>query len=439
MISQKQDVMGTLITIGDEILFGSIPNGNAQHIAIELRSRGFLLSSMVVVGDEEEKIVPVLKRGIEMSHFVIVTGGLGPTDDDRTSGAVSRAFMRPLTPDAAYVGWLKQRLAERGREWNREVARMADLPRGARKIGLGMAGYALEHEGVPCYFLPGVPSEMHWLMEHEVIPDLEARFPRRRRHVKHVLRFHGLPESSMNQLLRDLGEQHPEVQIGYLPQIGENWITLFASGEDEAEAHDRARAVEEEVVARLGVIHLVGRGGDGLEAAVGRLLRERGWKVGVAESCTGGLLARKITAVSGASEYFERGFVTYSNAAKVELLGVNGQLILEHGAVSGPVAAAMSEGTRGRAGVDASLAISGIAGPMGGTPQKPVGTVFVSCSTPAGTVVERHLFDGNREHVQECAAQAALALLWRILSHDSQLRRSGHPPEDSGSAGGPHP
>ncbi|MCU0573256.1 MAG: CinA family nicotinamide mononucleotide deamidase-related protein [Syntrophobacteraceae bacterium] len=439
MMSQKQEVTGTLITIGDEILFGSIPNGNAQHIAIELRSRGFLLSGMVVVGDEEEKIIPVLKRGIELSHFVIVTGGLGPTDDDRTSGAVSRAFLRPLMPDAAYVEWLKRRLAERGRAWSREIARMADLPRGARKIGLGMAGYALEHEGVPCYFLPGVPSEMQWLMEHEVMPDLDARFPHRRRHVKHVLRFHGLPESSMNQLLKDLGGQRPEVQIGYLPQIGENWITLFASGEDEAEAHDRARAVEEEVVARLGAVHLVGRGDDGLEVAVGRLLRERGWKVSVAESCTGGLLARKITAVSGASDYFERGFVTYSNAAKMELLGVDGQLILEHGAVSGPVAAAMAEGTRARAGVEASLSISGIAGPTGGTPQKPVGTVFIGCSTPAGTVVEGHLFSGNREHVQECAAQAALALLWRILTHDSQLRRSGHPPEDPGGAGGPHP
>ena len=312
MASQKQDIKGTLITIGDEILFGSIPNGNAQHIAVELRNRGFLLSRMVVVGDDEEQIIPVLKRGIELSHFVIITGGLGPTDDDRTSEAVARALLRPLTPDAAYSDWLKRRLAEGGRPWSKEIARMASLPRGARKIGLGMAGYALEHEGIPCYFLPGVPHEMRWLMEREVIPDLEARFPMRRRHVKLVLRFHGLPESSMNQMLKDLEPLHPDVQIGYLPQIGENWVTLCASGDDEAEAHERVRRAVEPVLARLGARYLVGFGDEGLEAAVGRLLRRRGWKLCVAESCTGGLLSRKITAVSGASDYFERGLVTVS-------------------------------------------------------------------------------------------------------------------------------
>jgi len=419
MSSDKQDIIGTLITIGDEILFGNIPNGNAQYIAIELRSRGFLLSTMEVVGDDEGKVIPLLKKGIGVSHFVIVTGGLGPTDDDRTSEAVSRAFERPLLPDAAYVEWLKQRLAERGRPWSEEVARMARLPRGARKIGLGMAGYALEHEAVPCYFLPGVPHEMRWLMEHEVIPDLEARFPHRRHHVKHVLRFHGLPESSMNRQLKSLSEEHPEVQIGYLPQIGENWITLFASGDDEAEAHELAHRVEEEVLARLGVGHLVGRESEGLEVAVGKLLLERGWKLAVAESCTGGLLSSKITSVSGASDYYERGFITYSNASKSDLLDVNERLIVDHGAVSEPVAAAMAEGACRRAGVEAALGITGIAGPTGGSPEKPVGTVFIGCSIPAGTVVERHLFSGDREHVQECAAQAALAMLWRVLARDS--------------------
>ncbi len=419
MSLDTRDIIGTLITIGDEILFGSIPNDNAQYIAIELRSRGFLLSGMEVVGDDEEKIIPLLKKGIGVSHFVIVTGGLGPTDDDRTNAAVSRAFARPLLPDAAYVEWLKQRLAERGRPWTEEVARMARLPRGARKIGLGMAGYALEHETVPCYFLPGVPHEMRWLMEHEVIPDLEARFPHRRHHVKHVLRFHGLPESSMNQLLKSLGEEHPEVQIGYLPQIGENWITLFASGDDEADAHELAHRVEEEVVARLGESHLVGRDEEGLEVTIGRLLRKRGWRMSAAESCTGGLLSRKITRVGGASDYYERGFITYSNASKSDLLGVEERLIIDHGAVSEPVAAAMAEGARRRAGVEAALGVTGIAGPTGGSLEKPVGTVFIGCSIPAGTVVERHLFSGDREHVQECAAQAALALLWRVLSHDS--------------------
>lgn len=419
MEENSRDVTGTLITIGDEILFGDIPNGNAHYIATGLRSKGFLLSGMIVVGDEEEKIASMLKKVIKVSDFVIATGGLGPTDDDRTSDAVAKALERPLEPDTIYAEWLKKRLAERGAHWTPEIARMARLPRGARKIGLGMAGYALIHNGVPCYFLPGVPHEMKWLMENEVLPDLQKLFPSRRFHVKHRLRFHGLTESTMNRLLKDLAAEVPEVRIGYLPQIGENWITLFASGSTEEEAHQQVRHVEEEVIARLGSSHLVGRGDVGLPEALGILLRARGWKISVAESCTGGLLSRKITGVAGASDYFERGFITYSNASKSELLGVPESLILEHGAVSEAVATAMADGARRRACADGSLAVTGIAGPSGGSREKPVGTVFIGCSTAVRCVTEKHLFSGSREHIQECAAQAALALLWRVLSHDS--------------------
>jgi nicotinamide-nucleotide amidase len=154
---------------------------------------------------------------------------------------------------------------------------------------------------------------------------------------------------------------------------------------------------------------------------VGLQLRKKGWKLTTAESCTGGLLSRKITSVSGASDYFDRGFVTYSNEAKVQLLGVPDELLLKHGAVSEAVARAMAEGARGCASVDASVAITGIAGPTGESPGKPVGTVFIACSTPSKTVVENHLFSGSREHVQECAAQAALVLLWKVLADDSNL------------------
>jgi nicotinamide-nucleotide amidase len=419
MAEESRNVTGTLITIGDEILFGDIPNGNAHFIATELRSGGFLLSEMVVVGDEEEHISSVLKKVMKVSHFVIATGGLGPTDDDRTSEAVSKALGRPLVPDIHYTQWLENRLAERGVAWTAEIARMARFPEGARKIGLGMAGYALIHDGVPCYFLPGVPHEMKWLMENEVIPELRRLFPSPGTHVKHVLRFHGLTESTMNRLLKDLTPEHPDVRIGYLPQIGENWITVLASGGDEPEAHERAGRVEAEVVARLGSAHLVGRGDVGLAEAVGNLLRGRGWTMSAAESCTGGLLSRKITGVAGASDYFDRGFITYSNASKSELLGVPEGLIMEHGAVSEAVATAMAEGARRQAGVDASLAVTGIAGPSGGSPEKPVGTVFIGCSTAAATLVEKHWFGGSREHVQECAAQTALALLWKVLTHDS--------------------
>jgi nicotinamide-nucleotide amidase len=408
-------VFGSLLTIGDEILFGDIANGNAQHIAVELRAKGFRLERMVTAGDQEDEIVKTLSLCHQGSHFLIVTGGLGPTDDDRTNAAVSRAFNRALLLDHDYTQWLKERLAKTGRSWSDQIAKMAQMPQGAIKLGLGMAGYFLEHENVPCYFLPGVPHEMKTLLAELVIPDLEKRFPHRLACLKQILRIQGFYESELNRRLKALGEEDTGVEIGYLPHDAEIRLTFLAIAETESIARARIEAVEQKIIALIGEEHVVGRNEETLERVIGTRLRAQGWRMAVAESCTGGLVSRKITAIAGASDYFERGLVTYSNEAKEELLKVPKELIADSGAVSDGVALAMAKGLRDEAGVDVALAITGIAGPTGGTEEKPVGTVFIACATPNRCEVEKYVFSGNRELIQERAAQAALMLLWRSL------------------------
>lgn len=415
MKATVDQVIGSLITIGDEILGGDISNGNAHHIALELRSCGFRLNRIITVGDHEDAIIQTVQECLGNCRFLIVTGGLGPTEDDRTPNAVSRALGKPLLPNDEYLGWLRNRLAETGRPWSDEVGRMAYLPEGAIKIGVGMAGFSLEHDGIPCYFLPGVPGEMRWLMANIVVPDLERRFPRRLRYLKEFLRIQGLYESEISGRLRGFDPSSLGVEIGYLPQGPEVWLTLFASADTEEEARSKIADSERAIRQRFDPHHISGRSADSLERVVGRELLARSWRLSVAESCTGGLLSRRITSVPGASDYFERGCIVYSNQAKTDLLKVPESLLTAHGAVSEPVAAAMAEGMRKQAGVDIALAVTGIAGPAGGSPEKPVGTVFIACASQRGTSVEKHLFRGDRERVQECAAHGALVHLWRTL------------------------
>jgi nicotinamide-nucleotide amidase len=410
-----REAIGLLITVGDELLLGDIPNGNSHHIACELRAGGFRLGRMETVGDAEEEIVRALQDGLGRFQFVIVTGGLGPTDDDRTSEAASKVFNRPLELNVEYEMRLKEYVASRGRKWSEAVSRMAMMPEGASKLvgSTPMAGFFLEHQGIPWYFLPGVPFEMKELLAQWVIPDLEQRYPNHAVYLKRILRVQGLPESVIGSRLQELAGNETEAAIGYLPQLCENWVTLFTAAESGEEAARRVERTAREVVARLGAECVSGEGDEDIETTIGLQLRRKGWKLALAESCTGGLLSRRVTSVAGASDYFDRAFITYSNAAKTELLGVPEDLLLAYGAVSEPVAAAMAKGARERAKVDVALSITGIAGPGGGSPEKPVGTVFIACATPQGTTVEKHLFAGSRERIQEGSAHAALVLLWR--------------------------
>ncbi len=414
-MNSSREVLGSLLTIGDEILQGDIPNGNAHHIAAELREKGFRLQHIFTVGDREEEIAEMLLHCTNRSHFVIVSGGLGPTEDDRTNAAVSRAFGVPLIHDSVYVKWLKDELADRGRPWTEEAEKLSELPQGALKIGQEMAGYFLEQENVPCYFLPGVPHEMKYLMARFVLADLEKRFPQRPHYVKRVLRFQDVFESEIGHRLKQVDVEAWNLEVGYYPQLREVWVALGATADDPGEARMRLAEGEMVVLERLGREKMSGYKDDPLEKVVGRQLLQKSWKMAVAESCTGGLVAQRITSVSGASRYFDRGFVTYSNEAKMALLGLPQELLQAHGAVSGPVAQAMAQGAMEKARVEIALGITGIAGPTGGSRDKPVGTVYMACATAHDSRVEKHQFHGDRETIRQVAGQAALQLLWRSL------------------------
>ncbi|MGQ9484090.1 MAG: CinA family nicotinamide mononucleotide deamidase-related protein [Desulfosoma sp.] len=411
------EIRGSLLTIGDEILLGDILNTNAHHIAGVLRAHGFRLQRVVVVEDAEEAIALQLEQLTAQSRFVIVTGGLGPTDDDRTKSAVTRAFALPMAVDEADLKGLMARVKARGGQWSDRLGRLAQLPQGAVRLAPGrpMAGFSLEHRGVPCYFLPGVPHEMETLLQEVVLPDLMRRFPERPACAQRVLRIYGLMETEINERLSAFDAVSYGVKVGYLPQTAENWVTLLASATDTAEAQRRLNGAEKELVSLLGLDYVIGRDDESLEKVVGTLLRQRAWKLAVAESCTGGLLAARLTALPGASDYFDRGLVTYSNQAKSELLGVPQELLQTHGAVSRPVCEAMVQGVLERSKVQAALAVTGIAGPTGGSTEKPVGTVFIGGAVGKRTVVEQHHFQGSRPFVQEQSVQHALALLWRML------------------------
>ena len=418
MLDKREVITGVLITIGDELLFGSIANDNAFYIAQTLRSQGLKLTQMVTVGDAEPEIVHLLQDSIGRYDFVICTGGLGPTADDCTAPAVAKAFNRPLQRSAPYEAFLRAHAAKRGIPWSEGAAQMALFPEGATKLGgdVPMAGFFLEHENTPCYFLPGVPWEMRHFMSREVIPDLQRRFPDRPFYLKRILRVQEMAESQMAQRLSDLQPEQIGCEIGYLPQLAENWVTLLAVAAEEAQAMATIEAAEREVISRLSARHVSGRDEESLEVVIGQALRERSWKLAAAESCTGGRLSARVTSVSGSSDYFDRAFITYSNQAKMDLLGVPEGLLAAHGAVSEPVAAAMVEGALQRSAAQIALAVTGIAGPTGGSPEKPVGLVFMACADHRGTVVKEHLFTGNREQIQDKAAHAALVLLWRRLS-----------------------
>lgn len=407
---------GVVITIGDELLAGEVNNGNASFIASKLRQNGFLLSAVVTVGDDEEEIAEALRRALAKANFVIVTGGLGPTADDRTVAALSRAFDLPLARDDHYRQLLESHLARRGMEWSEELDKLTELPAGSTKLGLDMAGFALALSNIPCYFLPGVPHEMRQLLDEGVLPNLRARFPHRPVYRKQILRIQELTESTIGNRLAGASFVDLAIEVGYLPQACENWVTLLATAASETEATERLAAAAQRVISLLGAEYISGRDDEGLEWTIGEQLRARGWRIATAESCTGGLLSARIASVAGASDYFDRSFITYSNQAKREMLAVPEELLEQYGAVSEPVARAMADGAREKARVDVALAITGVAGPSGGSPEKPVGTVFIACSTLRQTRVEKHLFGGARAAIQEHSAHAALVLLWRQLS-----------------------
>ncbi|MDH5298162.1 MAG: CinA family nicotinamide mononucleotide deamidase-related protein [Desulfobulbaceae bacterium] len=410
-------MIGEIIAIGDELTSGRILNTTSHFAAGHLFGAGHEIVAMTTIGDDVALITDSLHRALVRADFVIVTGGLGATSDDLTNEAVAGALNRPTTFHPEILRRIEEQCSGWAAQGGRAVEKLAWLPEGAHELksDANMAGYFLVHDGKPIFFLPGVPHEMEELLLEAVITRLAVWAGEEPRTVhQRIYKVVGLPETAINNRLRHLERKDRRVTIGYYPVLPEVHVSLTVTGTSVADADRLLREFDDEISVILGSF-CYGDDGDLLEGVVGRLLRERRLTLALAESCTGGLVAHRVTAVAGSSDYFLGGVVAYSNELKEQLLGVDRATLVRFGAVSEETARAMADGARRVTGADLAVAVTGIAGPGGGSEEKPVGTVCFALATPEAAHAFRLLFSGVRWQVQAKGAQAALDLVRRHL------------------------
>jgi len=417
-----------IIAVGSELLTPAKIDTNSLFITEQLNLLGIEVKAKAVVGDERAELEHVFRSFLARADLVVFCGGLGPTDDDLTREVVAAVLDRPLAEDEAITAHLRTRFASRNLpmpmpESNR---RQAMVPSGGRVIAnaRGSApGLWIDHDDRLVLLLPGPPRELRPMLTDLVEGPLKERSGGVSL-VRRVVRVAGRIESHVDEALHPLYQQWeratPPVAATILAVLGsiELHVSTRAASREEA-----VRALESAVAETSAVLGRDVYSTDGrlLESVVGDLLVERGLRIGVAESCTGGLIASRLTDIPGSSRYVDQAVVVYSNEAKTELLGVSPDLLREHGAVSEPVALAMAEGIKTRARAGVGVGVTGIAGPTGGTPEKPVGMVVVSAVTDEERRVRTFRFFGEREQVKFQASQAALDMVRRMLTESSKV------------------
>ncbi|RLB21662.1 MAG: competence protein, partial [Deltaproteobacteria bacterium] len=314
---------GEIITIGDELTSGRTLNLNGWYAAGRLTAAGLKVTRITSVGDNYPMVAEALERALENSRFIIVTGGLGSTQDDKTSEIVAKALNRPLSLDQKMFRLLEEYAKARGLTITSSLEKMAWMPNGSRLLSPeGRAcGFCLVEKGVRLYFLPGVPEQMRYLMDKVVIPELLSFYDEIPVTRSRILKLYGLTEPHIAEMFRELEDRTGDVVLGFYPQFPEIHITLSLRGEDEATVSGELDRVEAEIRQVMGT-YIFAQGNESMEEVVGRLLVDRKLTLSLAESCTGGLIGHRITNVSGSSEYFQGGIVCYSNRAKIQLLGV---------------------------------------------------------------------------------------------------------------------
>lgn len=406
-------MQATIITIGDEILIGQIVDTNSVSIARRLNAAGIVVHEKCSIGDDREEIMAAIRRAEASSQVIILTGGLGPTKDDITKKTLAELFHCGMRFDEGVARHVEQMLAERGITFNALNRSQAEVPTACTVLhnAHGTApGMWFEDAGRVIVSLPGVPFEMEHLMEDEVMPRLKEHFALHQI-VHRTLITAGLAESLLAERIEKWEEALPSyLKLAYLPAPGIVRLRLSAyevEGEQVREEIERRFAELRELIPD----YVVGFETATVEEQVHELLIERGATLALAESCTGGKIASKFTAMAGASAYLLAGVVAYANEAKTNILGVDAELIRRHGAVSEEVARAMAEGARRVAGADYALATTGIAGPTGGTAEKPVGTVWFALATPTETIALKHACGTDRGQVIDRATAYAIRLL----------------------------
>jgi nicotinamide-nucleotide amidase len=405
-----------IIATGSELLSGGVVDTNSVFLAEELLDIGIETVFKTIVGDDEKDMEDAVRTARERVDVILVTGGIGPTEDDITRKAVARVLKKRLVLSDDALKAVKTVFKTKGKEYPAANDRQALIPAGARLLRnpVGVApGFTLVEDGKFVAVLPGVPAEMQAMFRESLRPALEEHFGGKAVIRRKVLHTCGLSESKVNELIQDiLKQKRPAVGLS-ARETGVD-IRIVAHEGSGARSRSTMERTEAEVRKMLGDA-IYGVDGQEMEEVVGALLTQRKRTLAVAESCTGGLIGGRITNIAGSSAYFERGVVVYSNAAKTELLGVPADLIERHGAVSREVAKAMAQGMRERAKTDLGLSVTGIAGPSGGTPEKPVGLVYIALATVDGVTVSENRFLGTRTQVRQRSAQMALDMVRRYL------------------------
>ncbi len=408
-----------LICVGTELLLGNIVNTNAAFISEKCAMLGLSMYYQSVVGDNEGRLEELLKTAWNRSDVVILSGGLGPTQDDLTKETAAKVMGRPLVEDARARREIEDFMAKRGRLVTENNWKQAMVPKGSLVLynPNGTAPGIIMEDGEKCMILlPGPPNELVPMFEEQVYPYLHRVQPEII--CSKMVKLCGIGESSAETKILDLIERQSNPTVAPYAKTGEVHLRITAKAKSEQEAYRLMEPVEQELRARFGDLIYTDEPEVTLEMAIYELLKANGLTVTTAESCTGGLLAGRLINVPGISQYLKEGYVTYSNEAKEKLLGVPAETLKRHGAVSPQTAEAMAEGGAKAADADLCIAVTGIAGPDGGTEEKPVGLVYMSCYCRGTCYTEKNQYTGSRSKIREYSVASALTLLRRaVLDH----------------------
>lgn len=415
-------IKATIITIGDEILIGQIVDTNSASISRHLNTAGITVREKLSIGDEKGQIIDTLNRVLNSSQVIIITGGLGPTKDDITKHTLAEFFHSTLVRDDEVAEHVCRMLTARGIEYNELNQSQALVPACCTVLhnahGTAPGMWFKAENGAVVISLPGVPFEMEHLMEDEVMPRLKEHFSLHA-NIHRTMITSGLPESMLAERITEWEEALPEhIKLAYLPAPNVVRLRLSAYDSDNEQA---ARDKIEALFSKLYEIipeHIVGFENASVQELVHHLLTENGLTLATAESCTGGTIASRFTAMAGASAYFRCGVVAYANEIKESVLGVNPDDIKRYGAVSEAVARQMAEGVKRLSGADYAIATTGIAGPTGGSEQKPVGTVWMAVATPTRTLSTMRPSGTDRGQIINRASAYAIEMLYKILKEN---------------------
>ncbi|UBM59117.1 competence/damage-inducible protein A [Marinilongibacter aquaticus] len=416
-----KEIRAEVITIGDEILYGQITDTNTQWMSAELDKLGIRTVRKSSIGDSEEAILGILEEGLGRADILLITGGLGPTKDDITKKTLAQFFGDHLELNNDALEMVEGFFTQRGRTLTEINKQQAFLPSQCTYLpnAVGTApGMWFDAEGKVIVSMPGVPFEMKYLMSEEVLPRLREKF-KTPFIVHRIIRTVGIGESYLSEMIEAWELALPShIKLAYLPNLSQVRLRLTGVGFDK-DLLEKEIDLEVEKLREIAGQYIFGEGDDELESVIAQTLTARQETLSLAESCTGGFLAHSITALAGSSAYFLGGVVSYSNAVKINQLGVQAETIEAHGAVSEETVIQMAEGVKKLIGSTYSIATSGIAGPGGGTPEKPVGTIWIAVSGPNKTLAKKILSTKTRLLNIEYGSKVALNMLRKMIIEEN--------------------